>query len=156
DLFLGLKGGATSTGTFAPAAGTTIRLQGGGGIFGTGAHTLNAVSTTSGDGTIAFSADTTNVVGNFSPGLTSIEGGAVTFNAAVTARALSLSSGTLAGTGTLTVSGLMTWTGGLMTGTGTTRTGGGLTLSGSGVKDLTNQRTLQTGGTTTWTAGRLR
>ena len=154
ELSLGLQGDATSTGTFAPAAGTTIRLQGGGLTFGNGtaAHILNAASSASGPGTIAFSGDATNIIGNFNPGITSITGGTVSFDAAVTATALNFSGGTLTGAGPVTFSAASTWSGGTMTGAGIIKTAGGLTINGGTVKDLTNQRTLQTAGTTSITA----
>src|SRR5262249_24554819 len=55
----------------------------------------------------------------------------------------------LTGTGTLTVSGTTTWTGGTLSGTGETVAQGGLTISGTNTKVL-NQRTLTNAGTATW------
>src|SRR5207253_4489251 len=45
ELSIGLQGGATSTGSFSAAAGTTLAFEGGGSSFGSGAHTLGASST---------------------------------------------------------------------------------------------------------------
>jgi len=58
---------------------------------------------------------------------------------------------TLTGSGTVTVSGLTTWSGGSMEGSGVTNANGGLTLGGNNVHLST--RTLNNAGTATWTAG---
>jgi uncharacterized repeat protein (TIGR01451 family) len=179
ELFIGLQGGATSTGSFAAAAGTTLVFEGGGSTFGSGAHTFDASSTVTAAGTIAFaSGGTTSVLGtynvtgatsvtggtvSFDPGatLTSvgalfISGGAALFNVDAAPISLDLSGGVLGGPATVTVSGASTWSGGQMSDAGTTQVNGDLTINGAGVMDLLNQRTLGTAGTTTWTNGRIR
>jgi hypothetical protein len=78
----------------------------------------------------------TNWTPNGTPGssdnVTIGNGGTCTLNSAVAITNLTLSNGTLAGTGTLTVGGSTSWTGGSMTGAGTTIASGGLALSGAG------------------------
>jgi hypothetical protein len=61
---------------------------------------------------------------------------------------LTLWSGTLNAVGSLTVSGLTTWTGGNMNGAGTIYVDGGLAISGTGSKYL--YRDMVNPGTTTW------
>ena len=68
---------------------------------------------------------------------------------------MSFTSGTLGGTDTVEVGGLLTWTGGAMSGGGTTRALGGILLNGSTFCDL-NPRTLRNAGTATWSGGILR
>jgi phage baseplate assembly protein gpV len=75
----------------------------------------------------------------------------VTVNADATVGYLDLANGTLAGSGALTLSGTLTWTGGKMTGAGTTLigSGGSLVISGSNAKTFT-QRTIANAGTIVW------
>ena len=101
---------------------------------------------------------------NFNRGLNSggnlnISGGTASFNAAATFQGiLNLSGGALSGTSALTInddaSSGSQWTGGAMTGTGSTVIGSGspLTISGATTK-IFRQRTLTTGGVTTWSGG---
>jgi hypothetical protein len=56
----------------------------------------------------------------------------------------------LDGAGSLTVSGLTTWSGGTMSGTGATNADGGMTLSGGGLELLNSGRTLNNNGTANW------
>ncbi len=56
-------------------------------------------------------------------------GGTCTLDASASVTAFTLSSGTLTGSGTLTVNGLLTWSDGVMSGTGVTTASGGLTIS---------------------------
>ncbi len=67
--------------------------------------------------------------------------------------ALHEATGTLTGTGTVTVTGLYDWQGGAMSGAGITNANGGLTLTGNGNRTLTGARALIVGGTTTWSNG---
>jgi len=138
-----LSGGGTSGGTFT-GLGT---LQ-----FSAGTHDLQAASSVNVPA-VTVSGGTVNLAGSLGGGSLTISGGTINVNSVVAANptALSLSGGTLGGTGTISISGLTTWTGGAMTGAGTTNTNGGITFSGSLVKDLTASRTLNTAGTTTLT-----
>src|SRR5262249_50323412 len=67
---------------------------------------------------------------------------------------MTFSSGTLTGTGDVTVTGPLSWTGGTMSGSGHTRAQGGMTLSGSDYKYL-DGRTLDNSGTATWAGSGL-
>lgn len=134
-----------NTGSLQVLAGT-LRLVG-------GTHTVSGP--VNGSGVLAFGsgaiATVAGVAGSYAlTGQTIIDGGSVSFNSAASTGTLTLSSGTLAGTGTLTVSGLLTWTGGGMAGTGSTVATGGMDLSGPDGKSLSG-RTLSHGGTATWT-----
>jgi hypothetical protein len=80
-----------------------------------------------------------------------ISGGSVELDADTEIATLTLSGGTLTGTGTLTVSGLITWTAGTMSGTGTTVAIAGMALGGSG-KFLDRRTVLLAGGTATMDA----
>jgi hypothetical protein len=63
-------------------------------------------------------------------------------------------NGTLGGTSTVTVTGMLTWMGGTMNGGGRTVANGGITLSGTDGKTL-DHRTLDNAATATWTGGDL-
>jgi hypothetical protein len=64
---------------------------------------------------------------------------------------LTLTGGTLTGSGTLSVDGLITWTSGTMSGSGTTRAMAGMALGGTG-KTLDQRTVLLAGGTATMDA----
>jgi hypothetical protein len=64
-------------------------------------------------------------------------------------RALTLSSGTLTGTGDVTVGGVQTWSGGTLSGSGRAIAQGGLAITGSATKTL-NGRALDNMGAATW------
>ena len=93
-------------------------------------------------------ASTVSSVGNS----LAISVGTVNFNSGETIApvTLSLTSGTLGGTDTVTVSGLATWSGGTMTGGGTTNAPGGLAIGGAAGKILSSSRVLNTPGATAW------
>ncbi len=78
----------------------------------------------------------------------------VTVDVDATVGDLALSNGALAGSGTLTVSGTMNWTGGTMTGSGATTiaSGGSLVISGVNDKNF-GQRTINNAGTLAWSGG---
>src|SRR2546429_249039 len=80
----------------------------------------------------------------------------VTVDADTTVGSLDLSNGALSGSGALTVSGTLSWTGGNMNGSGTTGIpgGGSLVLSGANSKQL-GQRTINNAGTTSLSGGDL-
>jgi hypothetical protein len=141
---LTLGGGGASSGTFTAETGTTLS-------FGGGLATLSAASTVNGAGSVAFSGGTTTLLGAYTlTGDTTVSGGTPTFNSNVTLPTLTLSGGTLAGAGTVTVSGLLTWTGGTMSGGGRTVANGGIDINGSNPKVL-GFRTLDNVGMATWT-----
>lgn len=75
-------------------------------------------------------------------------GGTCTLDAAASVTNFTLSSGVLNGSGTLTVTGTTSWSGGQMAGTGTTATNGGLSISGASTKFL--DRALNSNSAATW------
>ena len=104
---------------------------------------------------MAFTAGTTNVAGTYNvTGATQVSGsGTVNFNSvAASTVVLTVSGGTLQGSGTLTITGLFSWSGGAQAGTGVTNANGGMSISGTGTKTLAT-RTLNHGnnGMATWT-----
>ena len=80
----------------------------------------------------------------------------VTVDADTTVGSVDFSNGALSGTGSLTVNGALSWTGGDMSGSGTTviPSGGSLVLSGANNK-LLGQRTINSSGTTSLSGGDL-
>jgi hypothetical protein len=76
-----------------------------------------------------------------------VNGGTITFNSPATTASATLAVGTLTGSSTFTVSGILTWTGGTMSGTGTTTVNGGIAMSGAAV--TLDTRTMISNGTTT-------
>jgi hypothetical protein len=145
---LTLTGGGTTSGSF-DLTGTTISFSG-------GTHDLTAASSIT-NGTVNVTAGTANLAGNYTPsGTTTISGGTANFIKAtpVTLPALTLNGGTLTGTGTVNVSGAMSWTAGTLSGTGVTNANGTFTISGVGTKTF-SVRTLNNAGAATWSSGSL-
>lgn len=121
--------------------------------FDFGQHTLAADSSLDAAGTVIFSGGQSTMAGNYTvTGTTRISGGTAVFNTTATTRLGQLSSGFLAGTGSLIVGEAFTWTGGTMRDAGLTviESTATLAISGANPKQL-NQRTLTNLGTTTWT-----
>jgi hypothetical protein len=149
---LGLAGG-NDTGSFVVNSGAAL---------GFGADTnLQPGSRVTGAGSVSFSGGTTNVYGTYAiAGDTVINGGTVDFTHNVTLPTLDLQSGTLEGPGTVTVSGLLNWTGGVMSGSGLTIAQGSLLLDGPSFSfppaDPTlDGRTFDNVKTATWANGNL-
>ncbi len=123
----GLAGGGTSSGTFNAPATTVVEWT-------AGTFTLNPGAQLHGDG------------------LYRINAGTVAANANLAIEKLDLISGTLGGTGAVTILSQMNWTGGGMSGSGLTIIPAGATLNaalpvGAGL----NARTLENAGTVLWT-----
>ena len=118
----------------------------GGSLGGTFSITADA-GTFSLDGSVVLE-DGLNVTGTGELGLT---GGTTTLDGAATLSKLAQSGGTFTGPGTLTVTGLTTWTGGTMSGSGITNANGGMTVGDAGLYDqmFLDQRTLNNAGTAT-------
>ena len=97
-------------GSFAVASGGELSV-------GNGRHTLDTLSSVTGSGTVAFIGGDSSVTGTYNlSGNTLVSAGSVSFLVdAVTATA-TLSGGTLTGPGNVTVTDLLTWTGGTMSG----------------------------------------
>ena len=88
-------------------------------------------------------------------GTLTISGGIVTANGATTISNLTLSGGTLSGTGSVNVTGSSTWSAGTISGSDTAQFGGGLDLDTTGTKTLVGSRTLSIAGPATWNDGTL-
>lgn len=147
-LNLGTTG--TSSGQFLVAAGSTLNFSG---IN----HVLTSASRIEAAGTVGFiesspAGATTVIDGAYSvTGPTNIAGGTARFTRDTEFPTLSLSGGVLTGIGTLTITGLLTWTGGTMLGPGRTVANGGIAVSGS--SPTLNGRVLDNVATATWISG---
>ncbi len=147
-----LSNGGTSGGTFTAGTGTTL-------TFGAGTHNLGATSSVAGAGTIGFSSGATTLGGAYDvTGTTAISSGVVNVNTPSPAQTtgLTLSGGSLDGTGEVQVRTSGNWSGGTLTGTGVLRVLAGATLSltGAGTKIFTT-RTLVNVGQVVWTGGQI-
>ena len=149
---LSANGGGTSTGTWNVASGTTLNFGGG------STQNLNAGTNVSAAGTVGFNNGTTNFnAGTYNvTGTTQVNGGTANFNATANTNLLNVSSGTLGGSGTLSASGLTSFTGGTMRGSGTLNANGGVSFSTGTLKTLDDSRVLNLGGSSTWTGGEIR
>jgi hypothetical protein len=163
---LRILGGGTGTGEFTGSPGTTLR-------FGTLAYTLTPASRIVSSGTVDFNGGTLAVPGVYDvSGATLVSGATVSFtganpslgnaltvtsgsanlaDASIQVNNVTLSSGTISGTGVLTVGERLTWTTGTFSGTGTTRVAPEATLAISGNTTRTlSARTLAVAGNGTW------
>ena len=123
---LDLAGGGTDTGgSWATSAGATIRLS--------TSFTFSGAATGSGAGTVEFGGDGISCEGSFVNGAQTL-----------------LSTGNFGGSGTLSTTGLLTWTGGQFGGgAGTTIASGGLVIDGLTVKYMNDYR-LVNAATANW------
>ncbi len=145
---LALNASGVHSGAFTVAADATLR-------FDSGTHDLGPTSSVTGDGTIVLDAASVVVDGTFAPsGPTQFSSGNVIFNVDTTLPTFTQFGGSLQGAATLTVQGLLTWTGGNMRGDGVTRADGGLMLSGA-LKQIVDNRVIENAGMATWTAGNM-
>jgi hypothetical protein len=102
--------GGTSTGSFAVSGSTTL-------IFGGGSHTLSAASSVTGAGTVQLSAGTTTINGTFAVPALQVGPSSNTIanlNSNASLTSLDFNAGSLGGTGVLTVTGTLSWSGGQM------------------------------------------
>ena len=143
---LQLTGGGTSTGAYQVATGGVLD-------FNSGTHTLAAGSNVTGAGLVMFSGGTVTAAGGYGvTGPSLVNGGTANFNTVSgSAGSLTVTSGTLGGTDTLTVTGPMSWAGGNLSGAnGKVRAAGTLSLAPTGTVNFA-QYTLEVAGTGTWT-----
>lgn len=157
---LSLVGGGNSTGAFNVADGKTLSfggiIAGGGNIH---VHDLSgSASVNAANATVMMTGGYTNLgaTTTYNAGATQVTGGEAYFNNAATTGTLNLSSGAVAGSGSITASGMTTFTGGTMKGTGTTLANGGATLS-TGTLNVNSGRNFNIGGAgvSTWNSGTL-
>jgi fibronectin-binding autotransporter adhesin len=146
---LQFDGPFNNNGTGSAASGATLNLQ----ASGTYAGTFQATAT----GIISFNGGTHTLTNNshfVGYGTNRVAGATVTVETALGAERLEISSGTVNGAGTVTVTNVLLWTGGTMSGTGATdlAAGGVLNLVGAAVKSLSG-RPLNVAGTVAWTGG---
>lgn len=164
---LELENGGAQTGTFTVADGATLE-------FGGGTHTFTAGGV-SGAGRVHFAAGTTNFNGGTYniTGITESSFGTHTFNAASTVTAVGMleiigatlsfnsggvittplyeqNAGTVGGSDTITITGMLLWSGGTMTGSGVTNANGGIELTNAGIVSLRETRTLNNAGLANW------
>jgi hypothetical protein len=96
---------------------------------------------------LSMSAGPLTITGAASLSDLSVTSGTITLSGTSSTATLELSAGTLNGAGTLSVSGLITWSGGTQGGAGVTNANGGMTISSEPFLDT---RTLNNTGTATW------
>jgi hypothetical protein len=118
-----------------------------------GAYTLAPGSEVSGQGTVAYSAGTTQVLGSHLVTHTDVDGGTVQFVSDVILSNLRMKRGILTGTGDVEVTELLEWSGGTMTGSGNTRSSGDLLFNGTEQfgEPVLDGRRLQNAGSGIWT-----
>jgi hypothetical protein len=146
---LSLGGGGNADGQFTVAADAVLDLN-----ANPHAFTLNPSSQVMGAGSVRLEGGIVAVAGSITvSGTTQVISGTANFASDVTLAALTLSGGvgtTLTGSGTVTVTGLLSWMGGRMSGPGRTVASGGLAISGNDPKYL-DGRTLDNAGMATLT-----
>ncbi len=146
---LNLSAGGSHTGSFALSGGTPLQLA--------GTHTFSAASSLTGaSASVDFVSGAATVDGSLSVGTIQISGGSAVLNTNTSVVTLTLSGGSLGGTGIVTVTATMTWSGGDMAAsTGKTVLAGSATgtISGTGNKYLS--RTLENSGTLDYTGSNL-
>jgi hypothetical protein len=149
----------------AASAITQGALQVNGTLTLAGSATLDVSSTGEVDGTVQLGSGTqlTLHTGTFGFGAASVTGAGLlritdgaTVNVETTPSVQNLSlqpTGQLTGSGTLTITGTLDWTGGTMSGSGVTQVAAGATatLEGTGAKEL-DSRTFADAGAVTWLA----
>ena len=145
---LGLDAGGTHTGSFAIAAGSTLRLG--------GTHSFGAASSIAGFGTADITNGSSTVSGTLTVNTVRVTGGSLIVNSGGTISTFEPSAGSLGGSGDVNVTSSLTWSAGNMaTGGGKTvlaSTGIG-TISGSSNKWLS--RTLENSGNLSYTGTNL-
>ena len=110
-----------------------------------------AGSSVGGAGNVTFGGANITLLGTYAvAGNTTVSNGTVKFDTDTTLPTLTLSGGILGGTGTMTVTGLLTWTAGSMNGGGRTEAEGGMAISGGSDKGLAD-RTLDNAAEADWT-----
>jgi hypothetical protein len=153
-LALQASDSGSTSGSFDVSSGAVLSFQGN--------YTLATPSSVSGAGTVNFSSGTQNINGTYNiTGSSAFTGGDVTFNSPIvslgsgplvvssgsvdfgtnapTVSTMTVSGGTISGSGTVTAGGLFTWSGGTIE--NTVKANGGINFSG-GSDDFLNGGTL--------------
>jgi hypothetical protein len=160
---LAIVKGGVSSGDFSFAAGTTLELRGGDDFFNN-SHTITLGPTDSIEGLgrllIAdrpITIQGTGVVDIASLEISTRNGARLNWNLDAVVPSVLLSQGALGGTGTLTVTEMMNWTGGEMGDGGTTRIAAGarLTIDAAGVGMAAGGRTIENFGNVEWARGNI-
>lgn len=142
--------GGTDTGDYEVEAGAMLVFDGG------GVRTMTAATSISGEGTVGVHGGTTTLAGPYDVRTTrfvNVNGsGVLNLDGAATTDTLEITTGTLGGGGTLTVTDALIWDGGRMQGSGTTilSEDAVLTIRGDAAKSFRDTRTLRNDGTGTW------
>ena len=108
--------------------------------------------TLAGSGRFRFSGAAATVTGNWSGNRIEVAGGSVAFNSDGIFPDLTLSGGTLTGSGNVTVTGPATWSGGTLAGSGALTFDSGATVTMSGTGAATLSRALSNKGTINFAA----
>jgi hypothetical protein len=146
---LALIGGGTNTGQFTNSSAASVLR------FGGGIHTILDTSSISGQGIVSLTTGTLNVQGNLAVGALT-NSGTLNFNTLNNAYVtnLTVTGGTLAGSNSVILPGLFTWTGGVIGSPGAPLilvANAGLSFSGA-TKTM-NGGTIVNNAAGTWTAG---
>src|SRR6516162_5129123 len=142
---LQLGGPTSGTALSGPISGAGAVIFDLGTVTYTGTYNVTGGTTASGGATVNFTSPAT--LTNIGP--LTVSGGTLNFSTgkAITTSSLTHSSGTLAGSDTVTVTGATTWSGGIESGTGVTNANGGMTITGEPFLDT---RTMNNAKTATW------
>jgi len=143
STLLSLGGNGVHSGTFTAIAPGVIDFNGG---------TQTISGTLAGTGTVRFSGAAATVSGTWSGMPIEVSGGSAALNSSGTIPALTLSGGTLTGSGNVTVSGPSTWSGGTIAGSGALTFGNGATITMTGANAATLSRPLLNQGTINFAA----
>ncbi len=153
---LSLAGGGTDSGSFSVSGGT-LGFDG-----NTPAITTTSTASISGAGTVKFGDGSVDMAGTYGvTGTTLVDSddvannGMVKFSGATpaTTQSLTITSGTLSTTGTVNVSGALTWLNGTISGTGSVNANGTLVLGAAddtGYDEELNGCTLNNAGSGSW------
>jgi hypothetical protein len=146
---LSLNGGGASSGTFAIAGGATLQFSGA--ATGASSPSFNSATVT-GPGTLTIANAVLTQTGTTTEsGLLNVTGGGLAVNGTWNASNYAQSAGTVGGSGTLTVSGPASFTGGTIGNStaGVVTFQNSLQITGSAAKSI-NDGTVNTQGTTAW------
>lgn len=142
---LNLTGGGTqASAAFVVPAGSALGLG--------GTHSFDAATTITGSGTVSVASGTSTFNGTSVGPAFAITGGEADFNGTSSVGALNETGGTVGGTGSLSLHGISSWTGGIMNGTGTTivAADGTLNLLGINNGSIALSRGLTNNGAIQW------